>query len=250
MYCSTTSFTGTFDVIVVNVGSGWISASNSFSAPITGTYYLSYSWGSPAGSAAYIDLLSAGLYYCDSVNYETNKKGLEISSRGCLLNMNSGATIKLAVRTGSVDSSYGQTTFRGFLYAPIQGTKIAWSVHLDGTYLGATGYIPLSVVYLNVGNAWNTGTYRATIPTTGTYYLEIVTQLYNGPVDMRIMLNFGSSLARIYLGWTNFNWITRSCSVIVYLKVGDFLTVNVFSSGFSGNLQQGTSFQGFLLYMN
>jgi hypothetical protein len=86
---------------------------------------------------------------------------------------------------------------------------------------------------------------------SGTYYMEIVTQTYGGPVcDMNIVLNGNMVLARVYAAY-NFNWITRSRSVITYLRQGDQVQV-VWgpSTSYTGDGLAGVSFMGVLLYQH
>ena len=248
VHCSSTSFTGTFDVTVINIGNGWVSSSNNFLVPVSGVYYFSYSFGVPSATSIWMNLLAgAANYYCDSIIWETTRNGLDTVSRGCLLSLTSGTTVKAVLLTGSADSSYAQATFRGFLYSPIQGVRVSWSVHYDASFSGS-GIFPYNVIYVNVGNAWSTSNFRVTTPTAGIYYMEMVAQTYPGPIDLRLTLNYITLLSRLYVGWNNFNWITRSRSVIAYLQVGDVVFVNAISVAITGDNRQGMSFQGILLY--
>ena len=244
MYCSSLTFTGTFNVIVFNVGSAW--ASNQFKAPVAGIYYFSLSVGVQAGQYMWLYFKEGINNRCESEIYDFSHNGQDLTNRGCLLNLAANAIVKPTIASGTGYSSYGQTSFKGFRYAPIQGTQVAWSVHNNNNYYG-TGVVPFGIVYLNTG-CWQTASSNAIIPRAGLYYMEIVAQAYWGAIDMTILLNNVLSLSRVYFASTSYGYITRNRSVIAYLRTGDLVYVRCQNCGLTGDGAQGISFQGFLLY--
>ncbi len=213
MYGTATSFTGTYDVVVLNIGGGWNTGSNAFVAPVAGIYYLSYSVGSTVNRLFWWNIIVHSAMLCDNANYAiivSNPNGLDISSRGCLVNLAANTVVTTAASDAGYgplgsDSSYGESSFRGFLYSPVQGVKVAWSVHVDDAVSG-TLVIPFSVIYVNVGYnsitccslPYSASTYTVTIPTDGTYYIELVSQFdFGGPIDMHVTLSSGTVLMRL-----------------------------------------------------
>ena len=240
-------FSGTYENVVINVGGGWVASSNQFIAPVAGIYYFSYSAAAAPSTSVWMQLvINWATYVCDNEVYNSNRQGLDFSSRGCLVNLGQYSTVVIKVYASGY-SSYGQATFRGFLYSPVQGTQVAWSVHIDSSYFG-TGTVTFSKVLVNVGSAWQTSTYSVNIPTTGLYYMEIAGQTNSGPIDMSIILNSSTTLSRVWFALTSTNYITRSRSVLAYLKSGDKLNVYCQSCGLTGEGASGISFQGLLLY--
>jgi hypothetical protein len=123
-------------------------------------------------------------------------------------------------------------------------------VHVDGTISGS-GAIAFTNIYFNVGSTapWQAGTSRVVIPTQGTYYVEIVGQTYPGPMDMRLTLN-GAVISRILFSYSSVNYVTRSRSIITYLRANDQLQVVCSYSYLTGDSRGGISFMGALLYQN
>lgn len=186
---------------------------------------------------------------------ESSHRGNDIISRGCLINLSAGAAVKVTPMANWGLSTQGESTFRGFLYSPIQGVAVAWSVHVDYGWSNCpTGWVvQYAITYLNIGPTlpWNPSSYVMTAVVAGTYYIEFCAITYSGnPVNMIMYLNGVTTLSRLWIGWGNsYSWVSRSRAIIVYLNANDQLQVRMGSmTNFVGNMQQGTSFMGMLLY--
>lgn len=78
VYSTAAVFSNVYDKIVLNIGNGWISASNTFSAPAAGIYYLSYSFSGVVGSSTWFDLLVSIVVLILLLCYRKNGTFLDI----------------------------------------------------------------------------------------------------------------------------------------------------------------------------
>jgi hypothetical protein len=242
VYSTAPTFTGTFENIVLNIGNGWSVAGQFFMAPVTGTYYFSYSSGSTG--YVWLTIIVGSTQYCDNEIYTYHGNGLDVASRGCLLALTAGSTAKMYVYTSALN---GMSTFRGFLYSPAQGDPVAWSVHASGSFNIASGPVPFDTVVVNSGLVWQAASYTVSIPITGTYYIELVGQQNYGNIDMRLTQNGATVLSRLWTAYGN-RWVTRSRSILAVLSAGDTLVVNCVNCALTGDGHGGLSFQGILLF--
>jgi hypothetical protein len=227
---------------VLNIGNGWSVAGQYFMAPVTGTYYFSYSSGSIGN--VWLNIIVGSTQYCDNEIYVSHGNGLDVASRGCLLALTAGSTAKMYVYQ---PASSGMSTFRGFLYSPAQGDSVAWSVHASGIFSIANGPVPFDTVVVNSGLVWQAASYTVSIPVTGTYYIELVGQPYSGYMDMRLTQNGANVLSRLWTGYSA-RWLTRSRSILAVLSAGDTLVVNCVNCALTGDGHGGLSLQGVLLF--
>lgn len=213
---------------------------------MTGVYYFSYSGGASVGSGVWMDIAVNMMYaYCDNEVYSVYG-GSEMASRGCLLSLAAGNAVSV-YSWMAADTSLSQSTFRGFLYSPVNpADAVAWSVHYSSFVMAFNGPFPFDIVLANTGMAWQAGTYTASIPIAGVYYIEMALQSSGAAVDMQLTLNGATVLSRIYMAYTS-SLMTRSRSVLVQLSVNDELICNCFDSSISGDSFSGVSFQGILL---
>lgn len=247
VYKSSGTFSGTFDKVLYNIGNGWVVNNNNFKAPQTGLYYLSYSAGG-LGTGTKMFLRVGSNYYCENDMYEAIS-GMDMISRGCFLSLNSANTVTVYTLVNG-DSTYGEASFKGFLYSPLAGNPVAWSVHTSSYLNPFNGIIPYNLVFVNTPNTvWRSSTYTAVIPATGTgiYYMEIVSYSMQGGIDMEIMLNGNTLLTRLLLAfWSRAT--TRSRSTLAHLNGADQLHVMCYNCHMDGAGYTAISFQGFLLF--
>lgn len=125
VYSTASTFTGSYDTVVLNMGNGWNTLLQKFVAPQTGIYYLSYSLGIKGGNQFWATLVvNGGTNYCDNELDEVTHSGLDLPSRGCLINLFQGDTAQPVPNGNYADSSYSESSFRGFLYSPVQGVQV------------------------------------------------------------------------------------------------------------------------------
>ena len=251
MHKSTSGTSQSFYQTVFNYGNAWDNATQSFIAPLTGIYYFSISIGVPANTKEWNAFtLSAYTLACSLEHYSTYNNDLDLISRGCLLQLTSGQSLGITWENKPVDTSYSETSFRGFLYSPTSGLQVAWSVHSGSSVTGSGIAMSFPVVRVNVpSSVWQVSSNNVLIPASGIYYVEMVGQTNTGQIDMRLTLNNSVTLARLYFG-SSYNYITRSLPVIQHLQVNSVLSVAYYSVSLLGDAGQGEalSFQGFVVY--
>ncbi len=140
------------------------------------------------------------------------------------------------------------SSFKGFLYSPIHGVKVAWAAHSVAASGGVNVIMTFPYVYVNVGNAWQTSTNQsAVIPVAGTYYVVIgATQQPNSGAQMSLYKNgIQTCLSWLKNSLTTNAVVSREAAFMLQLKVGDTLAASVTS----GYYQGFSSFEGFLLYL-
>ena len=165
-------------------------------------------------------------------------------SRSCLVNLVQGDFVIIYINSYS---PYNLTSFRGFLYAPTQATPVAWAVSHNQDQYAINGIIPYNVGLVNTG-AYSTNTYSVTVPSTGTYYMQMTVLVLSGPLDMRLVLNGVTVISRLLLTLTNHYYIMRSRSLLAHLQEGDILTVYCIDCIIQASPYDTVSFQGLLLY--
>ena len=255
VYCSTKFSDVNFDIVNINIGNGWSPSSKCFVAPVTGAYYFSYSFGTIAANQLWyhMRISNNNTKFCDFELAPDDKpskiNGADVGSRGCLISLNAGNSVYVTSVNNYANamSSYGETSFRGFLYSPKQGISAAWSVCSNAGELTVSGLLQFEVVYVNTG-VWSPLSNSVTITTAGTYYVEIGSQnYYGGNTDMQLIANGNRVILRLVISQSYCSFIIRSRSSVVQLIPGDVLTVLCTSCDMSGDNAGGIYFQGILL---
>lgn len=249
VYQSTGGFSGSFDTVIYNIGNGWVKNSNYFKAPQAGIYYFSFSVGTVQNMWAWTSLKVGSVKYCENEIAQT-VAGTDIASRGCMLSLLSGNTVKVFPDDNG-DSSVGESSFKGFLYSPILGSGVVWSTHTSSEFTNFTGIIPYDTVLVrNPTSVWQAATYTIVIPAgaTGTYYVEIVGQsAHYLPIDMELRLNGNTLLTRLLLAYGSY-YVTRARAILTHLAAGDQVNVMCYYCDMTGDGTTGISFMGMLLY--
>lgn len=254
VYCSQT-MTGIpiFDTVLYNYGNGWKSGSQSFVAPTQGYYYFSITVGvAPSPSNVWLDLLVSGSMHHCQLDMRNIHNGTEIVSRGCFLSLNAGNSVSINWRSTGTESSYGETSFRGFLYSTVSGVQAAWSVHDSGVAGGASGNLHFPNVLFTQNFTWDSAIGLGTVGVSGYYYMEIVAHTYTAS-QMNITItrdppHSTPTLSRLFCTYAESTNITRSLPFLALVNEGDNIAVTYVNSQFDGNGLDGLSFQGFLLY--
>ena len=248
---SKTTLLGKIDytTTLVNAENSWNLAADTFTAPQSGIYVFSVSCGVLAGET--YDLLisfSSGLTY-EMINKDIVHNGIETVSRSFAVSLSAGDTVYTRLIDGYAysDDSY-QTSFAGFLYEPLNGRKVIWSVHQTNIMYGTYSPFPFNDVNVNIGNGWNSTANIFVAPYAGVYQLHLTATVYYSRIDFRLYWN-NVTYANIYMNTTNYNGIiTRSRAVMIDAAAGDtFFITTTSTTVLYSNSYRLISFTGFLI---
>ena len=241
-----------FPFISVNVGNGWNNSTNTFTAPRNGTYVFSLSVGLQSGKSyyVYVEVGSSDAY--ELISTSNARNGTDTASRTFALSLTSGDTVYVSISTPTklISDVGSETSFAGFLYEPLNGLKVIWSVHQTSFYMrGPYNPFPFNSVSVNVGNGWKVANNTFIVPYAGVYQLHLTcTTDTNGTVDYRLMWN-GLAYASIYSNTTKNNGMdTKSRAIMIEAAVGDTFHVSTSpTTNLRSDLYKLISFTGFLL---
>ena len=250
-----------FTNTMLTVGNALTACNHQFVAPTYGTYFITFSVGMEAYSTVSIvriylrvDGSTRSMAYADNPLASSNDK--DISSNSVLLKLSAGDLVDLQFAASynydHYSDSHYQTSLSGFLYEPVHGYNVAWSVAQSNTntYTGPVTAFPFNQVWVNDGGVWSTSTNTATISVSGIYWLKVSG---TSPSSTTNQFNFiitlnGQPLINAMEKVTNGGYNVRSHSVAYRLSRGDQLQVSL-PNGFQVyTLSYTASFCGFLIY--
>jgi hypothetical protein len=145
-------------------------------------------------------------------------------------------------QAGSSDKNY----FAGIMQKPNQP---AFSVR-NGSAITVTStdsILPFNTEYFDVGNNYNTSTYRFTAPYTGKYLMTFEASMISGGTmtyNAIYILKNGAGTTFRFRGSSNIptnDWFGISGSVVMDLTAGDYLELSGYTSG---NTMQIVSTEG------
>ena len=248
-----------FNRILVNEGNGYNISEGAFITPVTGSYFFSVTILTGTDINIYVNSIAnrkLTVCLCDDAHSSTD----QVSSRGAVM-LALLVNDKVQVYTSTLISTVydGLFSFQGFLYSPLFGNLIAWSVSRVTYILGPIDYLPFTVINTNTAACcWNSTFNNVTIPTSGIYYVDLTFFscgsafiYYQGYGNNTIqILRNGSPIITIRQTNAKFiYYVSRSRSTIVSLNAGDELRVRIptYSCYYSSVFRYMT-FSGFLLY--
>ena len=249
---SAASLSNVFDKTVFNYGDAWSQSSQEFTAPMSGIYYFSLSVGLFANVEGWNTI--AGYNTCELELFDMSHTGIDLISGSCMMYVQASQTVSIywnsPTVTAGIDSSYFETSFRGFLYSPVHGMQVAWSVHNTDIVTGSGSAMLFPNVLVTIPSSiWQSSINTITIPVSGVYYMDLMGQTGTsfGTMDMSLTLNSTTVLSRL-LFYSTFMYITRSQPVMAYLHANSILAVSYSNANLEGCCSNGLGFQGFLLY--
>lgn len=156
----------TFDSVPVNHWS-FDQASNTFTAPVSGYYWLHMSVGIPSFTPANVQLQGAGrniIIYRSTTNFN----GSITTSADTVVYLTGGSTVYMSSQYPLYSDSLLQTSFGGFFLGSIMSEVVAFALGISSTFSLLT-YIPFNITYIDTHNGWDASTKSYTAPVTGTY---------------------------------------------------------------------------------
>ena len=247
---SGTTSTGKVDYTntLVNVGNAWDLTRDIFTAPRNGIYVFSVSCGLLAHKEVELLIYINSISMFNLLAKDTTHNGTDTVSRTFAVSLSAGNTVYTSLANGGMYSDLAnQISFAGFLYEPLNGRKIIWSVHQTYSISGEYNPFPFNVVDINIGNGWNSTTNIFVAPYAGVYQLHLTATSYTSSPINFILYWQGVAYANIYITTTNYNGsVTRSRAIMIDAAAGDTFSIGSSYYLFSSS-NRLISFTGFLI---
>ena len=244
-----------YTATLTNLGNAWNSTVDMFTAQRDGVYVFSLSCDIPGG-LTYITCLyiNGSPSYSLAVEY-TTPNGNYISSRTFAVSLVANDTVYVYLNSYNEHNNINissnaafETSFAGFLFEPLSGPKVIWSVHQTKFLYSQLRPFPFDNISVNVGNGWNTTTNKFVATHAGVYQLHLTaSSFYSGQIDYQLIWN-DIAYANIYSN-AGIEVVTRSRAIMIELSVGDtlYIATNKADALISDPTNKFISFTGFLI---
>ncbi len=149
---------------------------SSFTAPVSGLYWIHFTIGIPSGTMADVELINANRTVSIARNHTDFTGGVDTVSSDALCYLGQGSNIYLSTGYPLSSDSLLQTSFGGFLLDSIMMSPlVAFSFGLSTAI--STYYInlPFDLIYVDTHHGWNSATNEYVVPVTGVYVLSLAT---------------------------------------------------------------------------
>jgi hypothetical protein len=230
-----------------------------FTAPVTGTYFFTFSSGAEANAEHRTQFRSDRETESITELWRAlgENTGIDTLSKSFVYQLDAGQTMQVFLVAG--EASNNQSTllsFGGFLYDPKPPTpRLAWFVSATNTQVGPLDPLRFDVTKVNIGGLFDAPTYKINIPTSGFYYMSFYVGMTREELlNVELVYQRGTAtpvvIANINRS-TSYNVYedTLGRAVMVHLKANDEVRIRIVgtTSVFSNNREQ-TIFSGFLLH--
>ena len=241
-----------FTVTNVNIGNAWNSATDRFTAPRAGVYVFSLSFalasGKPGSVSIFVSSISGSAVFVVDLKM-TNHNGYDMTGKTVALSLASGDSVYLFVYDEMYVDDLYLMSFTGFLYEPLNGRKVIWSVNLKNSVQGQYSPLPFDEVLVNVGGGWNITNNTFVAPYAGVYQLHLSADPWAATAtDYKLMWN-NVAYASIFSPNTAYNaQAAKSRAFMIKASVGDtFFIATTSTARLTGGIYRETSFTGYLI---
>jgi hypothetical protein len=170
-----------FDRVLVNAGSAWNKATNTFTAPYTGNCFFSVTAAVATGNGAtillFVNSVGKGLAYDRPAS---SHNGTVIARGAVMLSLSINDVVSFQSSGTLYSTTDGLINAQGFYYSPVGGnaTAVAWSIEHYSGFSGPTTVLKFGKLIVNIQNVWNTTSNKATIPAAGMYLIDLTINFY------------------------------------------------------------------------
>lgn len=243
-----------FPEVLINEGKAFDVVNHYFKVPQDGIYFFSYSIGAVTATKADVMLrYNVNLVGALERN-STTHNGHDIMSRATMMRATKGTLIFVSLpQDAEVYSNLKDrhTSFSGFLYEPVHGQQVAWSVYKNIQWSDDLfHHVRFEVTLLNEGGGWKSQGHYFRCPVAGVYYMTFTVGAMAGKrVHVNLVVN-GQRVADIERSATNHNGVdVLSRSLVVELGADSLVYLEAEpNTAIFSNKERHTSFTGFLLY--
>jgi hypothetical protein len=178
------------------VGNAWNVATNTFTAPHSGNYFMSFAFAVEGATNGELFMYVNGAVAAQALLYDNGAymhNNLMTARSGYLLRLSASDTVTFNYKRDIASTPDGLTNAQGFYYSPLGGAAaaVAWAVcqsqrrllavQLDyevvfmerGVFNGPVAVMPYNTINVNLQNVWNPSTNKVTVAVAGTYYIDL-----------------------------------------------------------------------------
>ena len=240
-----------FDTVLVNQSSGWNSKQNRFIAPVSGIYFMSLVVIVYESKVVVIEI-QINENPLSVINGNNLYQNVASYSNSFLVPLSINDNVTIYLRSDNFGNFLcNGVNFIGFLYEPVHGVKVAWSVHRTTGAVGPLEPVNFDYVMVNIGYGWNNVSNTFSVPISGVYYLHINANNVVGKImNFQIMWNRRPYVS-LFNNKTNFGIKTQGRAIMANLTQGDIVYVKLWEgTEVYSDIYKQTSFSGFFLYPN
>ena len=235
-----------FQNVFVDTIGAWNYSQNTFVAPRSGLYFISFSATASYGLtqniiiSLFVNNKNTALQNYPSIWFGNIRVvNQETLSTALLINFQKGDRVGLYL---SGLATY-QASLSGFFYNGVNGlNNTAWFVVTNNSYIGVQNPLPFNTVLVNQGNGWQRSQQKFVAPFAGLYYVYLTGYHLETNYQLRVLLN-GNTVVTLQQEFGN-GYPTRSSATLVRLNQYDKLSV-VQPAGYTSNT---VAFSGFRLF--
>jgi len=260
----TTTMTGlgptqvTYDKVLANVDGVFDEATSTFTSPVSGTYYFSFSAGLEPGKGSRLSMTRQAQEGVEVRNEDRNTDGQSVSSRGLFHYVQQGIAFTIVAALDEDHTVQGdpftyQTNWNGFRYEDLADTFLAFSVAMSENQTTSANPLIYDTEVLNVGidgPVFNMSSGIFTCQWPGVYFFHLSAGARpQREIRVNVTRNFPDeqigSLIRTSRSHVGVDTLSRT--LLVSLQTGDEVhVVNDLGSELYSTTGYHTSFTGFL----
>jgi hypothetical protein len=175
---------------------------NSFTAPVTGYYWLHLSIAIPTGSMADVQLQGVSSYNVSRL-FTSFTGGPDTASAATIFKLTQGTNLYVTSTYQLYSDLLQQTSFGGFLLDSVMSPVVAFVLSCQTTYTssGPQIIVPFNIITLDTHNGWSPATSEYVVPVSGIYVQALkVRATPNKATALDLAVNGVMQLYHVYIG--------------------------------------------------
>ena len=163
-----------FTKTTINDGDGFdVSASNSFTAPISDLYWFHVTIGVPSGSFVDFRLIGNQQTMYFRRNHSAYSSGAGVTTQNSLVNMTAGNIVTLVTSYPLYGDNSTFTSFGGLSLGSLMDPLVAFAFYVTVTLSSySCPKIPYNVTSVDTHKGWNSSTNDYVVPVSGVYVVS------------------------------------------------------------------------------
>ena len=224
-----------FNKTTINDGDGFdVSASNSFTAPISDLYWFHVTIGVPSGSFVDFRLIGNQQTMYFRRNHSAYSSGAGVTTQNSLVNMTAGNIVTLVTSYPLYGDNSTFTSFGGLSLGSLMDPLVAFAFYVTVTLSSySCPKIPYNVTSVDTHKGWNSSTNDYVVPVSSVYVVS-TTMTSKPKINdyQKLVVNNNMYVGLFYVSYSfNNAYDSNGGSVIVNLAQNDRLSVTLCNSG-------------------